>query len=306
MSPSGEPLPSAEEDFRDEKEAENLGASPEQITSTIGGEPAEVEVDGGLAPPEIVKLKSVLRKCKSQAPIASSETKDLTRKFSNEYFFPKDGGMVFKVARNKKRSELRQFNEWRTNTEKRIRMVGVVNFPTEFSLSMQRYTFMQIHGHFAPLIRIAAIDRRKGKNSYLWAVIRSGLWHTDVRSYPLVQRPQGHFKCESNVKMKQMLVLVNDTVVADIDVSSWENYRNYFKAGGTSFLYYAHGQCLSSICDVSTVITPSSFRLSIATVFSCSFVKSTFNMAAALQSQNSNLSTYSQDERHLSRTSAVT
>lgn len=184
-------------------------------------------------PPDVAHFKHVLSACKLQAPVPSKEEKNLTTSFSNKYFYMDKEHMTFKAKGRNKRSELRQYKEWRTDTKTVMRMNATLKLGTFLTSSMQGYTFMQIHGGEAPLLRVALIDEKDGRTDYLWAVVRSGLSDDDVENYPLVPRPNGDFKCDISVYKNELQVFIKGRNVLRVNVSSWEKYSNYFKAGGT-------------------------------------------------------------------------
>lgn len=194
-----------------------------------------------ITPWKLSKFQSVLAGSSLQAPRNLAASHDLVD-FTNKYFFAKDKYVCFKVSGSLRRSELRQREEWKTNTQTRRRMTGQVLLDKPPS-KVDRFTFYQIHGGSKPLLRLAWYNKRLGKRDYIVAVFRYGLKSTDLRSIDLVQRPKGRpFSAEISVHKNNLKVLIDKKEVMSQDVSHWEKYSNFFKAGGK-------GPTLSSIAE---------------------------------------------------------
>lgn len=186
-------------------------------------------------PGDLCEFRDALRLCKLQAPTSTDAEQDPGARFCSEYFELRDDEYMRFVAHAPKlRSELRQFDEFFVSTPSARWMIGTVRLPTPCSEDSQEYTFAQIHGGVKPLLRLAVIASRAGASDSVWAIVRTGLGPSDVEKTLMVPRPtDGHLEYEICVKASVLRIFVNGKLYVDKDISYWEQYSNYFKAGCT-------------------------------------------------------------------------
>ena len=199
-----------------------------------------------LAPYNLPKFRSVLDKSKLQYPESNTDIKygEFKGVHRDYFYLSEEGFMTFETVRGQHndiiRVELRQGpDEWKTSSSSLKRMVAELKlFYPEI---IREYSWLQVHDSAAsephinkPLIRLLWRKERKGKNDHIWAVIRtnnqawggsSALW------VDLGKRPNGFFKAEIAIQNNLLTVNIEADVKLSKDVSYWQEFSNYFKAG---------------------------------------------------------------------------
>jgi len=192
------------------------------------------------------KFKCVLNNAKLQAPLSAynplySRKYGDFENYSNKYFYLQDNKyLVFYMCGFHHRSELRFKNEWSVNTDKaKILEAEVKLLPLN---SQKEFTFLQIHADSTlknkpiinkPLLRIVWYKELHNKYNHIWAVIRQS---EDVNRKKYIKidlglMPKGFFKVKILVQNNVLIIYVNNKKKVNIDVSYWNKYLNYFKAG---------------------------------------------------------------------------
>lgn len=162
----------------------------------------------------------------TQAPtVSKKDVKDL-KNYKAPHFYAQDGAMVFKMAGDGARSELRFIDEWSVASSRTRRMVGQVSLPRPSS-QMEQFTWMQVHGGSKgkkPLLRLSWHRKRtqygKRLSNVLLATVRlnnrSGTsWGRGVggrvaeRRPPRVSRqvtgkPRGHRRGEKELRASRL------------------------------------------------------------------------------------------------------
>ena len=197
-------------------------------------------------PYSLEKFKEILNISKLQAPKSHynplystkyGEFKDVC----NKYFYLQDNKyMAFFICGKKHRSELRFKNDWSVaDTNAHIIEARVKLFP----LNEQReFTFLQIHADSTlknkpiinkPLLRIVWYKSLRGKKNHLWAVIRT-CDNPNVMCYEKIdlgKMPKDFFDVKIEVKNSRLKIWINGKLKVDKNVSYWNKFLNYFKAG---------------------------------------------------------------------------
>jgi len=198
------------------------------------------------SPYSLEKFRSVLDKSKLQAPKSSFDPL-YSRKYgdfkgySNKYFYLQDNKyMVFYMCGDHNRSELRFKNDWKTDTktpkiiEARLKL---------FHLNAKReFTFLQIHADSTlvdkptinkPLLRVVWYKKLRHLKDHIWAVVRlSGdVNQPYYQKIDLGKMPKGFFDVKVVVQNNMMYVYFNGEKKVALNVSYWQDYYNYFKAG---------------------------------------------------------------------------
>ena len=189
-------------------------------------------------PYDLGKFQAVLNEAKLQAP--QSQKFISPGKFAGRsepfFFLSKGGHLTFKMKGQSHRSELRQTQEWKTSTSKPVRMIGSVRLAQPTDRAMDQFTFMQIHDSEKelnkPLLRLAWIKTRKGTNDHLWSIVRNGTQRKSTYTYvDLGPRPDDFFGSEVTVADNRLRVHLNGEPMVNVDVSYWQDWSSYFKAG---------------------------------------------------------------------------
>lgn len=196
------------------------------------------------------KFQSVLQNAKLQAPV-SKYNKEWAVKYgefegkAHRYFYLDDArNMVFEMCGKKKRSELRFRNVWSTETPTSKEMEATVKlYPLD---TKREFTFLQIHADSTvkdhptinkPLLRINWRKEYKNKRDHIWAhILATGTPPKKSKKSPYVKidlgkRPTGFFTVKVQVRDSRMKIWVKGRKKVDMDVSYWNRYLNYFKAG---------------------------------------------------------------------------
>ena len=198
-----------------------------------------------LIPYSSLKFRPVLSQAKLQWPDSRTAVGyGQFEGFASEYFYLSEQGfLTFATAKGDyddiSRVELRQGpDEWKTSSKIQKRMFAELRCPRPDKV--KEYTWLQIHdnprksGINKPLLRLLWRAKRAGKSDHLWAVVRTNKF-AQGGSEPLWQdlgkRPEGFFKAEITVANNRLIVRINQQTMLDRDVSYWQEYSNYFKAG---------------------------------------------------------------------------
>ncbi len=190
------------------------------------------------------KFQDILNVSKLQAPKSSFDALYSVKygnfaDYSNKYFYLQDGKyMVFFMCGKKHRSELRMKKEWRVDTKKSISMQARVKL---FPLNAKReFTFLQIHADSnlrnsinKPLLRIAWMKELHNLKNHIWAVIRKSpnVYKQSYEKVDLGLMPKEFFDIKIVVKTNKLNIIVDSTKKYNFDISYWNRYYNYFKAG---------------------------------------------------------------------------
>lgn len=213
--------------------------------------PSAVAAARTAAPWSISSLRPALRSAKLQAPtVSKKDVKDL-KNYKAPHFYAQDGAMVFQMAGDGARSELRFIDEWSVASSRTRRMVGQVSLPRPSS-QMEQFTWMQVHGGSKgkkPLLRLSWHRKRtqygKRLSNVLLATVRlnnrSGDGNTVV--YELGKRPSGRFTADVRVKRSRLTVRIDGRTKVDADVGYWKYPTNYFKAG----VYIQEGRSTATV-----------------------------------------------------------
>lgn len=200
------------------------------------------------SPYSLEKFQDTLNKVKLQAPTSHYDPRYGTKygefkNVQNRYFYLQDGKyMAFEICGKKHRSELREKRDWYVTTKTpKILFAKVYLFPLN---QKREFTFLQIHADSnkagrngaiinKPLLRITWWKEQHNKYDHLWAVIRLSpdRYEKKYTKIDLGKRPKDFFTVKVEVAKSRMKVFVNDDLKVDMDVSYWNKFLNYFKAG---------------------------------------------------------------------------
>jgi len=201
-------------------------------------------------PYSLTKFRPVLNISKFQAPYSHYDPLYSTKygkfeDFCNQYFHLQDNKyMTFFMCqdneREHRRSELRFRDDWKVSDNKsHILEANLKIFP----LNQQReFTFLQIHADSTlknspiinkPLLRVTWQNELHNIHNHLWAVIRLGTAiHSRYAKIDLGKKPKGFFNVKIEVKNSKMSIWINNQKkISNFDVSYWNKFYNYFKAG---------------------------------------------------------------------------
>jgi len=218
------------------------------------------------APYSLKKFRNVLNIAKLQAPESHynplySVKYGKFKNYQNRYFYLQDKKyMVFVMCGKKKRSELRFKHEWLVETKSpKIIFARVKIFPLS---QVKEFTFLQIHADSnrrgvngkiidKPLLRITWWHEQHNLYNHLWAVIRlSGdKYEQKYTKIDLGPMPDGFFTVKVIVQNSRMKVYVNGVLKINMNVSYWDGYWNYFKAG----VYNQGAGCDKALFDILEV-----------------------------------------------------
>lgn len=200
------------------------------------------------SPYSLEKFKDILSKVKLQAPGSSynplySAKYGEFKYFQNKYFYLQDNKyMVFEMCGKKNRSELREKRDWYVSTKTpKVLFAKVYLFPLN---QKREFTFLQIHADSTkpgrngkiinkPLLRITWWKELHNKYNHLWAVIRlsRNKYEKKYAKIDLGKMPKDFFTVKIEVVKSRMKVFINNKLKIDMDVSYWNDFLNYFKAG---------------------------------------------------------------------------
>jgi hypothetical protein len=200
-------------------------------------------------PYSLDKFKPVLTISKLQAPYSKYNPLFATKygKFKdvcNKYFYLQDNRyMAFFMCQNEnehKRSELRFKYDFKVSSKKaNILEANLKIFPLNQD---KEFTFLQIHADSTlrnvptinkPLLRIVWMKKYKNIYNHLWAVIRLGdEVYAHYIKIDLGKKKDRFFKVVIKVKNSKLSVSIDgENKIDNFDVSYWDKYYNYFKAG---------------------------------------------------------------------------
>jgi hypothetical protein len=199
-------------------------------------------------PYSLDKFKGVLNISKLQAPYSKYDPlygvkygkfKDVC----NKYFYLQDNKyMAFFMCQDDesehKRSELRFKDDFKVSEnhtlEARLKI---------FPLNQEReFTFLQIHADSTlknlptinkPLLRITWWRELHNIYNHLWAVIRLGTSSfSKYAKIDLGKKPEDFFDITIKVENSKLSIWINgENKIDNFDISYWNKYYNYFKAG---------------------------------------------------------------------------
>ncbi|WP_309384198.1 DUF7594 domain-containing protein [Cerasicoccus frondis] len=190
------------------------------------------------APYDLTKFQSSVADCKLQAPgstppaVNQGEFADFA-----DWFFYLDGNdyMTFTMEGYANRCELRNLTEWPTNTSTAARMIAELRIPAITSTDLEQFTFMQVHASDSvdgPLLRLNWRDSRDGYDDHIWATLRTSVDPKESTIYHLGPRPDSLTDIEVKVQNSQLSIIIDGTTVLNnVDISHWNGFSNYFKAG---------------------------------------------------------------------------
>ncbi|WOO41703.1 DUF7594 domain-containing protein [Rubellicoccus peritrichatus] len=188
-------------------------------------------------PYDVSTFQSVLDTSKLQAPESSPAAVNYGAfdGFADSFFKLTSGQyMQFAMSGYAQRCELRQQNEWVAETSTTRSMVGELKIPS-LSSPLEQFTFMQVHSSSStngPLLRLNWRDERSGLTDHIWATLRTNFIPKTATVIDLGPRPAGFFKAEIRVQDSKLTVLIDDVVkINNYDISYWDGFSNYFKAG---------------------------------------------------------------------------
>ncbi|QCT95241.1 polysaccharide lyase family 7 protein [Caminibacter mediatlanticus TB-2] len=198
------------------------------------------------SPYSLDKFKPVLNMSKLQAPKSSfnplySRHYGDFKDYSNKYFYLQDNKyMVFYMCGSHNRSELRFKNIWSVNTKIPKILEAEVKL---FSLNAKReFTFLQIHADSTlkdapiinkPLLRIVWRKEYHNLYNHLWAIIRisDSLLSNNYKKIDLGILQKDFFNVKIIVVKNMLKIYLNNKLKVKENVSYWQKYKNYFKAG---------------------------------------------------------------------------
>jgi len=202
------------------------------------------------SPYSLNKFKPILNISKLQAPYSKYNPLFATKygnfkNVCNRYFYLQDNQyMTFFMCQNDenehRRSELRFKNDWKVSDKNaHILEANLKIFP----LNQDReFTFLQIHADSTlknrptinkPLLRITWQYELHNIYNHLWAVIRLGTYrHSKYAKIDLGKRPKNFFNVKIITQNSKLSILINNRKkISNFNVSYWNEFYNYFKAG---------------------------------------------------------------------------
>jgi len=195
-------------------------------------------------PYSLNKFKPVLNISKLQAPYSKynplfsvkyGKFKDICHQFfnlqDNEY-------MIFYMCQedvsSHRRSELRVKNEFSVSTKiPKILTAKLKILPLNQS---REFTFLQIHTDHAinkPLLRVVWMRNYHNIYNHIWAVIKLGnKKNSPYKKIDLGRVPVDFFNIRIIIKQSKLNLFINSKkIINNFDVSYWNKFKNYFKAG---------------------------------------------------------------------------
>ena len=200
------------------------------------------------SPYSLKKFQDILDKVKLQAPVSSynplySAKYGEFEYFQNIYFYLQDDKyMIFKVCDKKHRSELREKNDWYVTTSTpKVLFAKAYLFPLN---QIRELTFLQIHSDSnrpgrngaiinKPLLRITWRKKYHNEHNHLWAAIRLSPDKNEQKyiKIDLGKKPKEFFTVKVKVAKSKMKIFIDNELKVNKDVSYWNDFLNYFKAG---------------------------------------------------------------------------
>lgn len=199
-------------------------------------------------PYSLDKFKKILNNAKLQAPYSKYDPLYSVKygKFKdvcNKYFYLQDDKyMAFFMCQNDekehKRSELRFKNDFKVS-ENHFLKTRLKIFPLNQN---REFTFLQIHADDTlknvpminkPLLRITWWKNYHNIKNHLWAVIRLGVEkNSKYVKIDLGKKPEDFFEVTIKINNSKLSICINGkNKINDFDVSYWNKFYNYFKAG---------------------------------------------------------------------------
>ncbi|MGJ8639740.1 MAG: polysaccharide lyase family 7 protein [Opitutaceae bacterium] len=193
------------------------------------------------APYDLDVFRSALKDSKLQAPDSSALVKrGRMPGFSHDCFYLNENNqLIFAIKGNETRSELRQMKEWVTESTQPKEMEGLIKLDAPTTSTAEEYTFMVIQDSGkmpnAPLIRLEWRLNYRGQSDHIWATIRTQIEPRQYQKVDLGPRPDHVFPAKLSVSNNQLSVWIDGKKAIDSqDVSHWEGFSSYFKAGISS------------------------------------------------------------------------
>ena len=198
------------------------------------------------SPYSMDKFKEVLNIAKFQAPVSHydplySAKYGEFKNFCNKYFNLQDNKyMSFFMCDKKHRSELRFKKDWKVSSKSaKILEAEVKLFPLN---EKREFTFLQIHADDTlqnepvinkPLLRIVWYKELHDKFNHIWAVIRTcdDPYIMCYEKDNLGKMPNRFFDVKIKVQNSTLKIWVNNKLKVNKNVSYWNQFENYFKAG---------------------------------------------------------------------------
>ncbi|SFV62439.1 Alginate lyase precursor [hydrothermal vent metagenome] len=160
--------------------------------------------------------------------------------FRDNFYINVEGDLVMSLNKTKEyghnvlRNELREGPvEWGTNDPLGATLKGKVRL--FYSETISNYTWVQIHAAkpFSwPLLRLTTIHHKDDLYDHIWLVYMvGGEVDSERRWIDMGKRPKETFDFEVSVYRNRMVVTINGVEKFNKDVSYWEPYQNYYKAG---------------------------------------------------------------------------
>jgi len=177
---------------------------------------------------------------------------------ANRYFYLNDNLVHFAMCGYKRRSELRFKETWNVSTKTPKTMEAKLEvYPLDDQIS--EFTFLQIHtdshqegGINSPLLRIVWKKVYNYESDHLWAIVKLDTIEDgdNYEEIDLGKRPDKLFTVKISVKDNKLYLWINQQQKIDnMDVSYWNEYLNYFKAG----VYLQSEGCAKSSFDTLRV-----------------------------------------------------
>ncbi len=204
-------------------------------------------------PYDQARYQPLLNESKLQAPDSSKvkEGTDFANYSSDFFYLDNTDLMTFKMSGDGKRSELRQLKEWKTSDIIGNTLYGRVNIDLPTASQPDEFTWMQVHDKpydegsekfvegspNKPLVRLfwQKVRTVEGEDieDHLWAAVYRSVPTDDTikpEKIDLGKRPDGLFDSLITIKNNILTIEVNNTKKV-LDVSFWQNFHTYFKAG---------------------------------------------------------------------------
>jgi len=104
-----------------------------------------------------------------------------------------------------------------------------------YSETISNYTWIQIHATkpFSwPLLRLTTLHNKDGVYDHIWLVYMvGGEIDSERRWIDLGKRPKKTFDFKVFIHKNRLIVSISGVEKFNQDISYWESYENYYKAG---------------------------------------------------------------------------
>lgn len=163
------------------------------------------------------------------------DTEELLTFPETEYFYFSSDYLLYDLTREgtpKKRSELRQYPEWRVANENIMK--GTLNLEAS---ALNEYTWMQLHRKelysVKPPLRLTWAKAQSIGGEVYRDFLVAVFYHENggYKKVPLMPRPDGDLVAEVRTYNHQVFITLNGTLLHVENVADWGDYRCYFKAG---------------------------------------------------------------------------